>query len=211
MGKKFPGQAYDEPFLKPSETNPEKQFEIGIARKKRHASVIIQDIKPDGPNSSRTYFEDAFKPNKNYSFDVPNYQILHIRFTEPGAGRTEQLVALGLDTPDKRRDVDQYDRLYRIRTTDRMLKYIALISCPAHHAVMTSDCATFAHNFLTELLDRLLKEGHMDKEKYRQIIKSLVKHVRAANGPLGQTETVSRQQEDLAKSGGSAIQRYSLY
>jgi hypothetical protein len=93
-----------------------------------------------------------------------------------------------------------------VRMTERLLKHIALQSCPSQHRVLVQDCATFARNFFTKLL-RHLKDSVGDEELERQI-KILVSHIHIEEGSIGASEDSARADPDL---GESAYKSYASH
>ncbi|KAK8026467.1 hypothetical protein PG991_003523 [Apiospora marii] len=202
--QRFPDTAYNDPFLQPSEANPGEWYEIGIAYKNRHAMIIISTITKDEYVTTDTYFQNAFQDPVPRHLDG-NFRIIHIRFERDTDG-PERPIELAFDTPTGPRDVDRYSPLYHIRTTDRLLKYIGLRSCPPHHAEMLSDCATYAHNFLTQLLDYLLWKNFIPEAEHREILRYLVRHIHVTEGATGQTEYRSREDDQLGQSAAVALE-----
>lgn len=104
---------------------------------------------------------------------------------------------------------DQYNvrssPVIRFRSTERMIRYIALSLRPEHHTLLSSDCVTFARDYLTRTLDILWNAGYIDPEQYHEIRRNITQYVTSRGGVTGETEGVSREDVDLGQSGVDMI------
>lgn len=198
-----------------------REYQIGIAfvgrgnNKLGHAEIILRhgnlDMISPPNNLDLTTSPPIFASEK---FAVvhdgqisPECKItlraLHLRNAHDG---TDDLV-LALEEIEAPRTVRYYRHanLYRIRMTERMLKHFALLSCPLQHRLLADDCATFAYNFLTRLLDHLNDRGDITEEVLHSQKELLVQHNHIADGSMGESEVISRQHENLGESGHSSV------
>lgn len=176
-----------------------------------HAAVVLHvqqeydlhDTTPSPP----------FTSNPNTARDVElrrggDVKVLHIRFVSPD-NKNKLVLALDesttLGNPEQPLMLYRYVDLYRIRTTERVLKHIALRFCPAQHRALVADCATFTYNFLTELLGYLENRGSITEDELENHRKALVRVIHIEDGIQGESEAASRQDPYLAITGQMAV------
>ncbi|KAI0482986.1 hypothetical protein GGR56DRAFT_218696 [Xylariaceae sp. FL0804] len=184
-----------EDFLSSGDENPEKCYDIGIAylKPQHHAVVVLKSC--DAEATLQTDFATIYEKHTNGDLPHSGIRRLDIRFP-PGA--TDRLV-LKLATPRKKLEFSRYHELYRVRTTERRLRHIALQSCPERHRYMIGDCATFVFNFLAGVLCHLESRGAI--RNIEPYIQYLISHNHVSGGTFGPTETGSRRYRVLGKSG----------
>ncbi|KAK7222729.1 hypothetical protein V2G26_010732 [Clonostachys chloroleuca] len=187
-----------ENFLAPDNQNPEKHYNIGLAfmGKRGHAAVVLQEcnLAADG-NLPR--FETRFSITRDGKLPNNNVRLVHIRF-----GKLNKL-ELALEIPLSRRFY-RHVSLYRIYTTERTLKHIALQSCPSEHRYLVADCATFAYNFLRGVLGHLKNQG--DITDLRPHLEVLVRHNHIMDGSAGKSEVASRGNRKLGQSSNIMLE-----
>ncbi|KAI1101322.1 hypothetical protein F4804DRAFT_13927 [Jackrogersella minutella] len=174
-------------MLAPSSRNKENTYQIGIAFVGRgggsllrggHAEIVIRDgdglskISPPSDlnltvSSSTIDQNDLTRsgPYALFNTDGVRLRVCHIHNTN------DRIDSLEL-TLEERPKVQYYKYLdlYRIRMTERRLKYLALRSCPQKYTILVDDCATYCRVFLDKLLDYLLERGKgrggIDRDQY---------------------------------------------
>jgi hypothetical protein len=198
--KGFPEDAYSNDFFQCTEENPRKWYEIGVAFHNQHAMIVLHDITGTNKDDPKQQFLYLGYEGRGPTGSDATIRKLHLVLTKEEDGHSYH--DLLFHVPRKREELEQYFHVCRIRTTDRMVKYNAGLSFPRHYKVVASDCATFAHNFLIKTLSRVLADGHIEKAKYNEIVKNLVKHNKVTGGVVGETETALRRNRVLGESGG---------
>ncbi|KAI1096105.1 hypothetical protein F5B19DRAFT_488724 [Rostrohypoxylon terebratum] len=195
-------------FLEPNPENEERTYQIGIAFVGRgdesqhygHAEIIIRDGDglhkiqshnnldlTEGPPSVDQDEIERSGPQKLLKADNTRLRLLHLRNANDGGNSLELVL-------EAKREVRfyKYIDLYRICTTERRLKHIALRSCPQEHIALTDDCATFCHWFLEGLLDHLLERGDshggIDKDEYDNQKRLLTTQIHIKGGLVGDVE-----------------------
>jgi hypothetical protein len=199
--------AYSDEFLKCTKENPEKWLEIGVALDNLHAKIIIHDISGTKSDDGSKQFEClTWEGKSSRSFSEGNIRHLELGRNFESDGRYYyDLLYRVISEP---MTYEKYHSVCRLRTTDRTIKYTALLVFPWYYQVIGKDCVTFAHKFLVATIDRVEAEGHIRKERRDNIVKHLVKHNRATSGATGETEGVSRQNESLGDSAGALVTSY---
>jgi hypothetical protein len=200
----FPLRAYSADHFQHTASNPRKWFEIGVAYSQQgHASVIIHDISGVASDREGREFQNVNGPKaKDKRFTEGRIRRLHL-FLD----REDNLRTLSFDDITLPTTFARYHPVYRIGTTDRMIKYIAAVSFPTRYYRLSSDCATFAHAFLCKLLERSLDtEGGVTEPQYKMIKKYLVKNNHTQTGATGDTEASSRRHQVAAESGGATLE-----
>jgi len=198
-----------EKFLALTDDSLQKEYQIGLAflATTGHAEVVLRhgnlsaghertnlDLTSQPPIiSSRNLLvlEDGeLKKAKDIEL-----RILHLRYTNGDSSSLE----LALEkTPSGNVQYCRYVDLYRIRTTERQLRQIALRSCPSLHCILLDDCATFAYNFLTGVLDHLESRGLLSKTQKSSQRQLLLWENHVINGVVGQSEVTSRISSTVA-------------
>ncbi|KAI0547897.1 hypothetical protein F4679DRAFT_339274 [Xylaria curta] len=175
------------------DTQPEIFFEIGVAFKHGHAMVIVNTVEDDPPEA----FVRCYGFERKYDVQGDNLRILHIRSDESGTG-----IEFALEGRSGIVSLERYYPQFRVLLTENKFKYIALQSFPTRaYQVLVNDCATFAHNFFTNLLGDLYQNGRLSGYNYERCKRDLVRDIRTQEGPKGETEFVSRQNQQLGASG----------
>lgn len=186
-----------------------EDYQIGLAFVgKGHAEVILRhgdliNVVPpknlDLTASPATFHSNEFVVFENSevcSGDSVYVRVLHIRNARDG---TDDLVLALEETPKVK--YYRYADLYRIQTTERWLRHLALLSCPDRHRLVVEDCATFAYNFLINILQDLETRGYIDEAVVQVQQELLIQHNHIMDGSLGKSEETSRRDETLGESG----------
>lgn len=192
-----------EAYLGQDDHSEQREYQIGLAfvGSSGHAEVVLRDGNLSAvaapTNLDMTSRPPAIAPHKLvlcYHDELPRMdgirvRLLHVRY--PVGDRRSLELALE-PRPSGRVSFYRFADLYRIQTTERHLRWLALQSCPARHCPLLNDCATFAYNFLTALLDHLKDRGCIsEKQHYHQRL-LLVWHNHVRNGVLAQSEVALR-------------------
>ncbi|KAI1358275.1 hypothetical protein F5Y08DRAFT_322254 [Xylaria arbuscula] len=197
-----------EAFLAPRPENQEISYQIGIAFVGKHntgsggghAEIVIRDgngLYELGPPSHLDLsctpvgvdLDDLIRAGPCKLIKTQNIQlrVLHLRNANDGSGSLQ----LALETKS-RVQYYRYTDLYRIRTTERQFKHIALISCQDEYNILADDCATYCQTFLNRLLDHLLDKGQRNggigKDEYRRQKYLLEQQIHVEGGLVGEAE-----------------------
>ncbi|KAK7962898.1 uncharacterized protein PG986_003723 [Apiospora aurea] len=191
-------------YLATSEQNQARRYHIGVAylEPKGHAAVILQTGSP----RETTVFETVYRYYESDVLPVTGVRLLHVRFLP----NRRDAFALVLSQPLRKslRFIRHHD-LYRVRTTERTIRHIALRACPSSHQYITSDCATYVSNFLGELLGHLVKQ--CAKPNAEAHVDYLAHHNHVSEGKLGALEAaVRRQARRHHPSGAEAAIGYPI-
>ncbi|KAK5635506.1 hypothetical protein RRF57_011218 [Xylaria bambusicola] len=195
-------------FLAASPGNEEKSYQIGIAfvggrnssLGRGHAEIVIRDghgLREISPSTqlnltvSRSSFDsmDSIRagPCQLIATENIRLRILHLCNANDG-GDSLQVV---FETRPKVL-ANRYSDLYRIRTTERRLKHLALRSCSGDYNILVDDCATFCQAFLNGLLDHLVDRGNnnggIDRDEHRYQKNLLAKQIHIEDGLAGAAE-----------------------
>ncbi|KAK8043358.1 methyltransferase type 11 [Apiospora rasikravindrae] len=193
-----------ENWLAPGVHNRALRYHVGVAylEPKGHAAVILQN----GRSNEVARFETTYRYYEYDALPAAGARLLHVRFL-PGRRDAFALV-LSQPLPRNLRFIRYHD-LYRVHTTERTIRHLALRACPSSHQYITSDCATYAFNFLGELL------GHLAKQCARSSIQPhvdyLALHNHVQEGSLGALEAAIRWQAHKHHGrGDEAATGYSI-
>lgn len=212
MAKRGTDEKTIQEHLAPSPQNQIRDYRIGAAFMRGrdgslrlgHAAVVLRDygLKDKQPSP----FESKITVDSEGELppEVDNLKLLHLHFSHT----EENKMVLALDVVKRPVKYYRHVDLLRIRTTERLLKHIALQSCPSQHRILVQDCATFARNFFTRLLRHLkdspVLSGLSEKELKKQI-NIVVQNIRIEEGSIGESEDMSRKDEVLAESAHTSI------
>lgn len=195
-------------FLAPSHENEAKIYQIGIAFVGKHnaspgsghAEIVIRDgnglcelgpplhldltAAPSGVDSGELI---RAGPSKLIATGNIRIRVLHLRNAKDGGDS----LRLALEQRSKLQHY-RYIDLYRIRTTERRLRHLSLLSCPEEYNTLVDDCATFCQTFLNKLLGHLLdlgkNNGGIDRDQYKYQKHLLEQQIHIEGGVLGQVE-----------------------
>ncbi|KAK8061700.1 hypothetical protein PG994_008066 [Apiospora phragmitis] len=183
-------------YLAPSEHNQARRYHIGVAylQPKGHAAIILQD----GSSGKATPFEIIYRQYENEKLPAAGVRLLHIRFL---AGRSDTFTLVLSEPQTRNLRFIRYHDLYRIYTTERVIRHAALRACPQSHQYITSDCATYVFNFLNELLGYLGKQ--CVKSNMEPHVNYLALHNHVYDGALGALESDIRRKAQKAAMSGS--------
>ncbi|CAI6100632.1 unnamed protein product [Clonostachys chloroleuca] len=123
-----------------------------------------------------------------------NLRLLHLRFKERGSAE----YVLALDAKDKAIQCYRYFDIFRISTTERTLRHLALTSCQPDYSLLVADCASFARDFTTNLLAHLKDLNVINEKEFSEYEKRLVGYIHIEDGWIGESEDLSRK--ELPKS-----------
>ncbi|OAL05244.1 hypothetical protein IQ06DRAFT_289473 [Phaeosphaeriaceae sp. SRC1lsM3a] len=199
---------YSNEYLQCSEQNPQKWYEIGVTFHNEHAAIILQNLTGTQFDISGLDFLYTGTPEaKSKRFVGGDFRKLDLVY-ERKAGTRQYDLELRFKELEPRPEYvfDRYQSFCRLRTTDRMIKYIALVSFPQYYRQVESDCATFAHKFIVNILARLRAGDSITKEQFKSIIRTLVKRNKVTTGTAGETEVLSRRHEAMGESVGGTME-----
>lgn len=200
-------------FLRPDDLN-ERDYQISVAfipnPRGGHAAVVLRDYDLDDANPP---FESIFRIHKTpfgeYRGPSPggyptipledNLRLLHLRLA-PKEPKKPRELELALEIPSGPVEYYRHVDLYRVRTTERVLKHIALQSCPGQHRVLVDDCATFVYNFSMGLLRYLVNDKVIEEEVLKSEMKRLIRNNHIKDGLIGESEPFSRDHEGVDES-----------
>lgn len=114
-------------------------------------------------------------------------------------------MTLSLSTLTRDQDNARYSPVIRFRATERFIRYVALSLRPENHTLLSSDCVTFARDYLTRTLDILRNVVDISPELYNEIRRNITQYVTSRGGVTGETEGASREDPDLGQSGADMI------
>lgn len=194
-----------EGFLALDDPAMQQEYQIGLAfvGKNGHAEVAIRHGDLSGvaspANLDLTVDPPIFAARRLVvtrggalrTTDGPCLRLLHIRFPprDRNPDRHHQTLELALEPPPLGKiSYYRFADLYRLRTTERLLRHIALQSCPPEHRILVNDCATFAYNFLTGLLEYLESRGSISQTEHARQRWLLLWHNHVSEGVFGGSE-----------------------
>jgi hypothetical protein len=191
----------------------QESFRIGVGivgKGVGHAAVVIEASPMPTPTSSlvdpnyQRFVDEYHVAEPEHEVEKPEKGRLclaHIRYPQNEEienvkktdGVNAECLVLAWDEWKGNLVCHRYTRLCRLDTTMRLLKHIALKSCPEHHRYMTSDCATVARNFLTDLLAGLsLDEIPIKEEDKERLEKQWMEQIHILEGSAGNSEVGTR-------------------
>jgi hypothetical protein len=200
-----PDQTELEGFLALNDPAMQQEYQIGLAfvGKTGHAEVVIRhgglsgvaspanlDLTGDRPVFAARRLVVA-RGGVLRSADGPGLRLLHIRFSprDRNPGRNRQTLEFALEPPPSGKiSYYRFADLYRFRTTERLLRHVALKSCPPEHRILVDDCATLAYNFLTGLLEHWESRGSISQTEHARQRLLLLWHNHVSDGVFGGLE-----------------------
>lgn len=184
-------------FLAPQSGNQRRTYLVGAgfigpSPKQGHAAIVIRDCEPIDKTLS---IEPEFKIESGKTLRAEgNLRLLHLRFKERGSAE----YVLALDAKDKAIQCYRYFDIFRISTTERTLRHLALTSCQPDYSLLVADCASFARDFTTNLLAHLKDLNVINEKEFSEYEKRLVGYIHIEDGWIGESEDLSRK--ELPKS-----------
>lgn len=203
-----PDQKELEVFLSTKEDNAEYQIGVAFVGKAKHqgrighAAVILREYNLDTLSRPETFQKHQILTELKgaiFHSSATHLNVLHLRHDEYSPG-----LVLAFEMKQKVKYY-RFADLYRVRINRRLLKHLALLSCPEEHRVLISDCATFAYNFLVNVLGHLHNEGEIDDATFKKQRELLAQRVHIADGSVGASEASSRQQPVSGEIGHASI------
>ncbi|PMD64516.1 uncharacterized protein K444DRAFT_302973 [Hyaloscypha bicolor E] len=202
-------------FLKLSQENQERDYQIGVAFVSDqnisdgkihlgHAAVVLRDHDLNEQLTLRF----VSKITEQVNGELPtedNLRLLHLCFNKVG-GKPDEMV-LALEPRMFPLKFYRHIELLQVRTTERLLKHIAVQSCPRNHRDIVDDCATFARNFFRKLLTHLRDCGAINEKDLEDQVRTLVKHIHIEDGSAGKFENESRENRTLGEVGNTSVRR----
>jgi hypothetical protein len=183
-------------YLRPQPHNEQKDYLISACFFKGHATLVVRDSDPNPEGVPPLKFPKIAVKERGFLEPKDRLALIHLRFPPQDELPidTPRILELGYDCLRKRIQYDRYFEILYLRTTARVLKRIALVSCLETHRPVVSDCATFALNFVGELLDYLLNEEEITMADCERVKMEARENIHVMNGLVGESEAESRNQ-----------------